>query len=51
MFVPPARGPANRQPQGRILADYSGLYSDAVLHRAAPHTFSAPGCNFSVPFA
>jgi nitrogen regulatory protein P-II 2 len=35
----------------RILADYSGLYSDAAPDCAAPHTFSHPGCNFSVPFA
>jgi nitrogen regulatory protein P-II 2 len=35
----------------RILADYSGLYSDAAPDCAPPHTFSDPGCNFSVPFA
>jgi nitrogen regulatory protein P-II 2 len=35
----------------RILADYSGLYSDADPRLCCPHTFSHPGCNFSVPFA
>jgi hypothetical protein len=51
MFFPPARGPANRRPYVRILADYSGLYSDAAPDCAGPHTFSGFGCNFSVPFA
>jgi nitrogen regulatory protein P-II 2 len=34
-----------------ILAEYSGLYSDAAPDCAAPDTISHPGCNFSVPFA